>query len=297
MVYFFHCERQVKKMEQVIYADILFLIDISMDFLALYVTARIMKTRFSSGLCVLAATIGAVYSVFNVILRGENIFISFLVSVIICFVAFFGNPISLILKTLFIFYGVSMLLGGFMTLIYNLFNKLTDSNKELLIYGQINTVSESMPIAVFYIGFFLIFILIKIVFSILERRPSKALNHLCVTFGTRSAEFKVAEDSGNRLCEPISGEPIIFIKESSLKRVVGEKTLSALKMGSEFYNGSQRHRYRIVIFNTVSGSDMCVCMKADKLSLNKKLCSAWIAIGKNLKTDGVDGIVSSSLLN
>ena len=81
-----------------------------------------------------------------------------------------------------------------------------------------------------------------------------------------------------------------------LQKIANEQTISALKMGKEFYNGSKKQKFRVVIYQTVSGNEMCVCTKPDMLKVNKKACSAWIAIGNKLSTSGIDGIVPSSLL-
>lgn len=283
-------------MEQIIYADILFLIDISMDFLALYLSAYLLKVRFKVKSVLLGAIIGAVFSTLSVIMRSESIIASLVVSVIMCFIAFAGNGIFIKLKSLPVFYAVNMLLGGVMTALFNLFNIFTKGERQLLIFGQLNTVSSNMPLAVFYIGFFAILIIIAVFKKLFVSLPVHRSLDLTVKIGKNTKHFNVIEDSGNKVCEPISGDPIIFLKEKAINELAGEKVTSALKMGSEFYSGKNKQRYRIVIYKTVSGNDMCVCTRADKLVLNKKSCNAWIAIGKNLNNDSADGIVPSALL-
>ncbi len=284
-------------MEQVIYADILFLIDISMDFLAIYITAWLLKVRFGAGRALLSAVIGAAFSVISVINRNDSLFLSVAVSVLMCFIAFSGNGFVTKLKGLAVFYAVSFLLGGAMTALFNAFNTLSDGTLSLIIHGEVNTVQSNMPLALFYAGFGAIVLLFSLFKRLLSSRPKNAPLEAVLTLGGRTEKLVLIEDSGNLLCEPISGEPIVFLKERALKKFANEALLSSLKMENEFYNGKEKQKYRVVIYKTVSGSDMCVCTRAQRLTVNKKLCSAWIAIGKNFKNDVYDGIIPSSLLN
>ena len=50
-------------MEQVVYGDVLFIINFSMDFLSLYVTAKFIHLRLRLVPAIAAAAIGAVYGV------------------------------------------------------------------------------------------------------------------------------------------------------------------------------------------------------------------------------------------
>ena len=50
-------------MGQVVYADLLFLVNFSMDFLCFFVTARLLHRRFKVARSILAAAMGGVYSV------------------------------------------------------------------------------------------------------------------------------------------------------------------------------------------------------------------------------------------
>lgn len=283
-------------MEQIIYADILFLIDLTMDFLALYITAFILKIKFRSGASVLSASLGAIYSVFLVISRTQSIIFTVIVSVIMCLIAFFGNSLKSILKTVLVFYTVNMLLGGAMTLVFNAFNSITESEKELLIYGEVNTLGDNLPIAVFFICVGIFFIGFKAISRALSRSPSKKVIEITVCNEGKTQKFNALEDSGNKVCEPMSNEPIIFMKEKNVIKLGGEKLVSALLMKNEYFNGKDRQKYRVVFYQTVSGSDMCVCFKPQSIKIGGKLCSAWIAIGKNIKTENVDCIIPSALL-
>lgn len=291
-----HIYKGGEQLEQVIYADVLFLIDLSMDFLSLYITASLLRIRFKSVNTVFAAVIGAVFSVLSVINKSEALLLTFAVSVVMCIVAYFGCSFKVVAKTVAVFYAVNMLLGGAMTALFNLFNLITDGKKDLLIYGELNTVSDNMPFAVFVIGVAFITVAFKVISGIFSNRSAKRCIQLLLTFGNKTEKLNAYEDSGNLLCEPLSGEPVIFLKEDAIKKVAGDRIISGLKMGKEYLSGTERQKYRLVVYHTVNGSDMCACIKPDKLVIDGKVCSAWIAIGKNLNVSEGDGIVPSSVL-
>lgn len=283
-------------MEQTIYADILFLIDVSMDFLALYLCAYLLKIRFCVGKALFGAVIGAIYSTLSVIMKFQSFAVTCVVSVLMCFAAYMGNGIIVKLKALPVFYATNMLLGGIMTALFNAFNLITDGEQRLIIFGKLSTVQTNMPLLLFYFCFAAVVLGIAVAKKLFKNVPASSPLEITVMYGKNTVKFKVLEDSGNKLCEPISGEPIIFLKEKTVRALGGDELVSALKMKNEFYNGSRKHKYRVVIYKTVSENDICVCVRADNIILNKKSCGAWIAIGKNLNGDTVDGLVPSSLL-
>ena len=183
-----------------------------------------------------------------------------------------------------------------MTLIFNLFNSITGLSKEVLIYGELNTVNESLPLPIFIIGFIIIVILSKVFFKIFSKAPSKVPVFCSITLFGKTCDMFLAEDSGNTLVEPISGEPVIFLSESALRRIADDECISAMKMGKSFYEGKYQSKFRILVYKTVSGSDICACVKAENIIIDKKKCRAWLAIGKNMNLNNIDGIIPSSLL-
>jgi hypothetical protein len=115
-----------------------------------------------------------------------------------CIVAFIGNNKRYLLYEIIVFFAVNFLLGGGMTAIFNLFNSFGNS-RELLIFGELNTVSKNMPFGIFIIGLSLISI-IAITFGRImtkEAKNKKAVIKITVSNVTES--FLVREDSGNLL--------------------------------------------------------------------------------------------------
>ena len=64
-------------MGQIVYADLLFLVNFTMDFLCFFVTARILCRPFKVWRCCIASVLGGVYSVV-VLFAGFNAVIGLL---------------------------------------------------------------------------------------------------------------------------------------------------------------------------------------------------------------------------
>ena len=79
-------------MGEIVYVDLLFLINFSMDFLCFYITSRIMSTKLSSGRAVLASALGGIYSdiaLFISVGTTLGVIIDLAVCALICAVAFY----------------------------------------------------------------------------------------------------------------------------------------------------------------------------------------------------------------
>lgn len=292
-----YCQlKRGEKLEQVIYADILFLIDISMDFLSLYLTATFLKVRFRAISCIAAAVIGALFSVISVITKSEHIFLSVAVSLVMCLIAYFGSGIKTVIQTLIVFYVVNLMLGGAMTVIFEAFNRLADKGTIFFYYGNVSALKENLPPMIFMIGLAVLLIISKAVIRIYTKRPKGQIVKAKITACGTTCDFVLAEDSGNLLTEPISNQPVIFLKESAVEKFGNAELTAAMKMKDAVYKGGFKGKCRIIVYRTVSGRDMSICFRPDRIRVGKKECAAWIAIGKNLGTDGTDGIIPTVLV-
>ena len=71
-------------MLRTVYADVLFLIDFTMDFLAVYLTSHFIKRKTDVRRMIFSALIGALYSVLTVIFKLDSLLLTLLVAVLIC---------------------------------------------------------------------------------------------------------------------------------------------------------------------------------------------------------------------
>ena len=115
-------------MVQTVYVDLYFLINFSMDFLCFFLCAKLLSFRLSFPRTVAAAAIGGLYAnlaLFLSISAIPSLLLDIAACALMCAVALLrrGNVRRLPLYIL-VYTAVSMVLGGVMTALFHLFNRL-----------------------------------------------------------------------------------------------------------------------------------------------------------------------------
>ena len=150
-------------MTEYIYGDILFIINFSMDFVALFICGKLMRFRMNAWRMALASTMGGVYGVaalFIAVGATATLLIDVLVAASLCFVAHYHGSVGRTLFVTGIFGAVSMLIGGAMTALYSRIGKY---QYYVSIGGAVSTVFGEIPlwlvcIACGGIGFYNVFL-------------------------------------------------------------------------------------------------------------------------------------------
>ena len=116
-------------MQQDVYVDLLFLINFSMDYLCLYICSRVIHRRIYLYKMLIASAIGGIYSVISLFIISTPVIalvIDCAVCLLMCAIVFSQKGVSApsVLLYSFLYVGISMMMGGCMTAIFNLLNKL-----------------------------------------------------------------------------------------------------------------------------------------------------------------------------
>lgn len=263
-------------MTENIYGDVLFVINFSMDFLSLYITSRIMKTRPKAWRMMVSASAGGVYGVAALFFPFGEPLLSLcgvLCAVLMCLITF-GGGLKKILISSAVFYGAGMLLGGVMTLIYSKIGRYTGY---ISIGGSISTVFGELPLWLFAV-LAVVSALITAALGRIFRRKSVQRSEV-VTFSVCGARHSVEclVDSGNLLCEPISGVPVVFISEREAG-FVPEKLLAAMRSGGECSDYDVMRRLRFAFATGVGGKRTVVCAVPDVCAVGDESCRALFAV-------------------
>ena len=137
-------------MEQTVYADLLFLVNFSMDFLCFYITGSILKRRLSVIRALIASVCGGVYSVavlFAYLVPPFGLVLDALACIAMCAAVFIErkSKFSRVLLASAVYIGVSAALGGMMTALFNLLNTLNFP------FDAMDSQSEGIPVWLFAI--------------------------------------------------------------------------------------------------------------------------------------------------
>lgn len=251
-------------MEQVLYADILFFINFSMDFITLYLTSRLTSGPPMGIRSLTAAAIGGIYGTAAVALGIDGLLgvaVTGAVSAGIVAVAMGYGGIRLFFRRTAVFWGTAALLGGIMTAICSLSGTVDPAG------------TSSGNTALLFAGSTLCVIFMRI-FSRFGRRKTVRLR---VSFGGRTTEFTALCDSGNLAADPMSARPAILADSSVIRSVIPEYGTPAADLPEHI-----RTKLRMIPVKGVGGGGMLTGFIPDSLWVvtdgRERRCDAVIAV-------------------
>ena len=192
----------------VIYADILFLVNLISDYFLIMGTAKFLHIKVRRIRIMLSALFGGAYS--EIILLNLNSYILFLTKIaamiVMTAIAFKFASFRVFLKINAAFFVVNFIFGGCVTALY----LLTDSS---VIYADIAGVYFNISpvvLIVFIVVSYLVIVLVN-KFTMFRKRNSDSY---LVKISLNGREYSLTgfTDSGNMLKEPFSGYPVVFVK-------------------------------------------------------------------------------------
>lgn len=279
-------------MEQVVYGDVYLVINFTMDFLALYLTARALKRPAPPLRLSLAAALGAGYALASLLLPDGNplsMFTSLAIPVLLVLIAFGLDGWRELLRTLAVFWAISFLLGGAATAVSYLVAQW--AKKEVVIGGQVEALPADLP----YWGVIALGLLVAAVVSFLLRLRKKLPQAATVEVGedeTALVSLSGLVDSGNLLTEPLSGRAVILIDRSAAAFLPPE--LAFLREGG---TPSLTPRLRLIPYSTPSGEGILYGYLPAVVQVNGKPRAACVAIAALPKGEqALPAIVPASLV-
>lgn len=256
-----------------VYLDLVFMTNFIFDFIILITTSLILKRNVKIYKIILGSLIGSLSLVILFIRMNQiQLFIyKILISIVMILFTFNYKNIRYTVTNIYYLYLVSMILGGFLTLINN---QLSDYNAGIIFVNKgVNT------------GILLSIILsIVLIISYINQTKYLKTNYnkyykVNVYFSNCKITINGFLDTGNKLIDPYKKRPIILISEKILDNVNSNKFL-------------------LVPYHTVSGDGMLRCIKADKIYIENIGYKKKFLIGltNNIKIDNVDCILNERLM-
>lgn len=287
-------------MEQVIYGDILFVINFSMDFLSLYITALILHRRLRAVRLVAAASIGAFCAVASVFISFNRVYdgiIDIAFSLLICFTAFGRGKI---LRTGVTFASVTFMLGGCITALYNIVGtggifKLVGSDDDTVILSRETGVTSLMIFAAVAGA------IAWISFRIISVRKSVKNIDVTVVYGDKSVTLRGLVDSGNLLSEPLGGSPVILTGYSDICGILPDNMKDVFEK-AEFDTVKSlmcedARRVRFIPSCSTGGEKLLIAFLPDSVRINNTDKRACVAVcGDKGHYGECDALVPSGLL-
>lgn len=274
----------------VVYADVLLLINFSMDFVSLYTVSKLMHLKTVFLKLILASSVGALYSLCDFLVNWHSpvmaIFTNFCFSVIMCLIAFGNMKIHIFLIS-GVFYCICFILGGAITGIYSIMGeKWNILNEAGYIYTDISLL-EVLCLSVISL-IFAYFITKQI-----KKRSINKTSKLSVTIKGVTSNLNAFVDSGCLVKEPITNKEVVFLKKELFKTFFDD----ALEITPQLHI-KDGLRICAVPVTTLTGKDVLFGIHPDKVVCDGINVDAVIvfADAHSLKFNGSDALISNNLL-
>ncbi len=266
-------------MKQILYGDVLFFVNFSMDYVTLFVTAQLLNRRLRPLRLALAAAIGALYGVAACFMEGWLLFqigVNLAVSVLMCYVAF-GERL---LPCCALFYGSGCLLGGAMTALYGLAQGAFGTHT-VLVDGSYHTLPGEIPL-----GWMAVVAGITGAVAIAGGRWSRrrAGARPCVLTVTEEGIHRLEGflDGGNLLTDPLSGRPVVVVNAEALLPILPEGLRAVFAAGDPAgltdLPLELGRRVRLIPSRTVGGESLLLAFLPRSLTVNGVEREALLAI-------------------
>lgn len=268
--------------ETVIYSDILFLINFSLDYLCLFIAGRVLNCGGKASRLVIGAAMGGLYSFLPYLITlpaALSLPLNLLFAFLMTFAAFGRRGIKKLLLLWGSFIVSAALFGGLITAAYSLISQYSP-----------DTTPEVTALSFCVICLFSAFIAFAYGFICRRKINTKTAEISFFADGNRFS-VRLLADSGNLVTEPFSSLPVIIVVSASLPPPYDtpESEIFPLPI-------------RAIPFRTSAGSSCFFGFRPERivivgLARKPRVIDAYIGIDtQNKSYSGYDGIIPTSLL-
>lgn len=275
-------------MGQTVYLDLFFVINFSMDFLCFYLAGALLGSKLSALRMIFGAVLGGLYADISLFLPVEGLWelILHIAACLVMCVVVYGRR-SVIAHTC-VYIATSAVIGGFMTALFELLNTLDLPISEM----QGDGIS----------AWTLLFLAaISAVITLLggrffRRKSSAKYTDVKLEFQGKTETLRGFCDSGNLLCDPISGRPCIVANKSSLSRLLSNDILNCSAEDAQKLSSKYASRIRLIPAKTATGTGMLIALRLDAIYLDTRQVDALLALSELGENDGCQALVPCQLL-
>ena len=253
----------------IVYADIVFIENLIINYVILYVTTLLKKIKVSYFRILLSAICGSVYAVVSIIV-SDNVISKVILSIVM---------ILIIYPTKVNSYKVNTVNGA--------------------------TIVD-FPILFSLIGLILGIILIKITIDNVKSKITQKniFYDVEVFIGNKKTKIKALLDTGNMLKDPISQKPVIIATKRSLKNVIPQEILEDIKniLGGDRLGDIKlfENRIKVIPFKSLGNEHgMLIGLKSNKIIVdNNEIKDVIIGIYEKefSRTKRYDALIGIDLL-
>ncbi len=242
-------------MSGVVYADVLVVVNIYITYLLLKSTALLLRERPDKIRLFLASFSGGLYSL-TVLLPESFSFVLALCRVLAAglfvFIAFGFRSLKLFLKQSLCFLFCSFIFAGLMFALWYFICPSGMYFNGSVVYFDIDILTLVVLTVVCY-GFLK---LVDLIFR--TRSPVNTIYYLTVELQGEELRLKAFLDTGNRLCDPFTGYPVIIANTDSFERLL---------QGREQSEYFAEFKMSYIFCSTLNGKSMLPAFLPEKINI------------------------------
>lgn len=206
---------------QYIYLDLLWVDNLIMNFILLWITSKIAKPFKLLWRIWAGAILGAFYAVMLFLPGYEflgSLPLKLALSLVMLFISFHFNSVRDFLKVLAIFYFITFTFGGAAFGMYYLGCQAVTVEKGIFYI-------KSYPVKILAVSCIVVVALIRFLWLFFRSRmiEDNLLYRIEVEFDGSSIMMEALLDTGNALFDPISHSPVIIVEYEKLKKLLPEE--------------------------------------------------------------------------
>lgn len=217
-----------------IYIDIIIVENLIMNYIILYATGLISKSKKSYLRMFLASLIGAIYATLEYVLKVNiysNIILKTILSIIIVYVAFYPQNAKKMCKQIVLFYVTTFTFGGIATYLIYVLKPQNIIIKNGMYVG-------TYVLKVIFIGAIVGTIILAIAFKMAKNKLTQK-DMICkvkIKLNGKEETVEAMVDTGNMLKEPITGTPVVVVERTSLYELLPKEILNNTEsiLGGDF---------------------------------------------------------------
>ncbi len=265
-------------MRLIIYLDLLSFINLIMNYLILWASAKLADVKYNIGRLLLASVLGTVYTIIIILpnFRFLNrIYFHVFISIIMILVAFAPLSKKLFFKVFGYFYLITFVTAGAIFALYNLTGGTPlDSLSQVL-----NISPDNLWIII--LGSALVIMIGKFGWMFIQYKllPDIFCIPITINFDNRSLQVNALVDTGNQLEDPLTKVPVVVVEIEAMSDILPDKIKEAFykykhdksKLLSEVVDTPWSNRFRLIPFSSLGKENgMLVAFRPDLIIIESK---------------------------
>lgn len=258
----------------VIYVDMLFGINLVMDFIILMLVNYVMKFAATNWKLLLSATFGACWSVAAVMIpEAYKLFVNICTYILIGPIMIricAGNNIKCVLKGTVVLMAIAVFMGGLMHFLYY--------NTYAGYFVRCVLLKDDILMVFTLLTVILAFLMIR--WFLYGKRIHSVLRKVKCVQGNENVDFEAIIDTGNCLTDPVTGKPVTVVEKNVMRSILNN------------IDDYTKVKYHLIPFRTVGCEDgMMEVITIDFMYIyddkgTVSLQNALIGLSENKMSDG-----------